>query len=322
MLKKILLTTILLCVTFVQAHAQTQYPDKPVTIVVPVGPGGGIDVVSRTIAHRLSEIWNQPVVVVNKPGGNSTMGTGLVTKSPNDGYTLLSITSVTLSVPATVLKETVSYQWDKDLIPVSHLGRSPPFVVAVNSKLGIKNFQDLKNHGQNKKFVSYASAGIGDPFHIYGSLLLSGLKLNGVHVPYKSGQAAVTDVLSGNVDMIVSSPAAILPHVQSGTLTAISIVGNESSDDFPGVMPLSKSEFKSFPDLYVDHALWAPSGTPDWILAKLRKDVSQALVLASNDLINRKYFDSKLKTLLTPEKLIADGKLWIKMAESVVRENQ
>jgi hypothetical protein len=87
-------------------------------------------------------------------------------------------------------------------------------------------------------------------------------------------------------------------------------------------MPLSKLDFKTFSDLHSQHSLWAPSGTPDWILTKLRKDVSQALVLINKDLINRKVFDGKLKTLFTPEQLIADGKLWIKMGERVVKENQ
>jgi tripartite-type tricarboxylate transporter receptor subunit TctC len=321
MLKKLLLALAVLCSIVAQAQSLS-YPTRPVRIVIPFGPGGGNDLISRVIARHLSEMWKQPVVVENRPGGNTTVGVTAVARATPDGYTLLGLNIPDLTVASTTSTEVVSYKWDQDLIPVGHLGVAPPFVAVVNSKLNVKNLMEFQAYGNNKKYVSYSSAGIGNIYHIYGAMLVSSLGLDSVHIPYNSGQAAVNDVLTGNVDLVFAPMAQVLQHVQVGTLTAIAALGDRPPLELPDVQPIGKSRFSKFINAGNNYVLWAPVGTPDWIVSALRKDIAVAQSRAREELVTRKLIDGNIKTVLTPEQIITDGKLWVRLSQQVVQENR
>lgn len=293
------------------------WPSKPVRIVVPLAPGGGNDLIARVVAKHLNDIWNQPVVVENRPGGQTTTGAASVAKSEPDGHTLLSAQPNILA-SSSLLVDNPNYNWERDLVPVAFMGAAPPFVLAVNSRTGIKNMSDLRRFAQDKKGVTYGSAGTGGPFHLYGALLSQSLGINGIHVPYKAAPPAVTDVVAGVVDMIFAPPAQILPYVQSGTLTAILVVGDRPLERFPGAVPAAGLNLRGFPNLHTNYALFAPAGVSDSVKQRLRQDIARAYELALPELVSRNLVDATVAVPAEFEQQARnDGRTWAQITRRV-----
>lgn len=251
--------------------ALAQYPDKPITYVVPYTPGGTNDNIARIVARHLGERLGQPVVVENKPGAAGTLGAAYVAHAAADGYTVLNASIGNLAIAP----QLVPVQFDpfKDLTPVAHLAGSRS-VIAVNPKLPIHSIAELVSYAKaHPGALTYGTSGNGTPGHISTEYLklLAGIDL--VHVPYKGSAQALTDATAGHIDL-VSDPLANT-FVQAGKLRGLAFFGTDEAPDLPGVPALTESypQWK-FSGSFV---AMAPAGTPPELLATLRTAFDEVL---------------------------------------------
>ena len=264
------------------AAAQNNYPNKSVRFVVPFAPGGGTDIIGRIIAQALGEALGQPVVVDNRGGAGSTLGTEIVAKSPADGYTLL-FGNISLAFNATLYQK-LSYDAQRDLAPIT-LAAVQPNIVVIHPSLPAKNlreFIDLARANPGK--YNYASAGVGSGTHLAAELLKMLTKTNLVHIPYKGTGPALNDLVGGQVNMMVSTFASALPHVKSGRLRALGVTTTKRSPAAPDVATLIEGGVAGF-DYSTWYGVFAPRGTPKPIIDKLHATTHK--VLAREEIKNR-----------------------------------
>jgi tripartite-type tricarboxylate transporter receptor subunit TctC len=255
--------------------AQT-YPTRPIRFVVPYVPGGGVDFVGRTIAQKLSETWNHPVIVDNRPGGGTNIGSELVARSAPDGHTLL-VGGVPNSVNMTLYRKP-PYDFVKDFAPISRLSTAPN-ILAVHPSVPARSVKDLITVANSRRGeLTYASAGIGSSNHLSGELFKMMAGVDIVHVPYKGGGAAVTDLLAGNVSMYFGTTPSTMPHVRSGRLRALGVTGATRSPTIPEVPTIAESGLPGY-EQSAWHGLFAPAGTPPAIINKLQSEVVRLLGL-------------------------------------------
>jgi len=262
------------------------YPTKAIRFVVPFAPGGGTDIVARVLAQRLNEALGQPVVADNRGGAGSTLGTDIVCKAPPDGYTLL-LGNISLAFNAWLYK-TLPYNAVKDLAPVSMVAVQPNIVVihpSVPAK-SIKEFTDYARANPGK--LSYASAGAGAGTHLAGEMLKDRLKIDMLHVPYKGTGPAITDLIGGQVQVMISTFASALPHVRSGRLRALGVTSAKRSAATPDVPTLMESGVPDY-DYSTWYALFVPTGTPRPVVDRLNQVTRQ--ILATDDMKQR--FDAQ-----------------------------
>lgn len=307
-MRKILLSLLFLSVS---AFA---FPDKPVKIIVPLSAGGGLDVSTRIVAQKLSEVWNVPVIVENKTGGQAMTGSNFVAKSEPDGHTLLSIQPNMLSVASTLMPD-LNFSWEKDLVGVGYTGTTTPFVLVVSKKHNIKTVKELIKYGKING-LKYGSAGIGGPLHIYGEWFVKEVNVEGIHVPYKGAAPALVDLVSGDLDMMFVPPANIEQFVRTGQLTALAVVGSKRLDKLPDVVDLH-SVLPKYPVIHTSFALFAPSGLPKSVETKLNADIERAFKLSFPELVKRDLIDPRSSP---PENIsrqvILDGNNWIKRSKN------
>ena len=257
----------------VGAHAAA-FPDHSVRMVVPFGPGTTTDTVARIVAEALSKPLGQQVVVENKSGGGGTIGTAQVARADADGYTLVMGTVGTHAINQALYKNP-GYDPVKDFAPVAFVGQTPTFLVT-GSGSGIQSLKDLAAAAANPPGVAFASAGSGTSGHLAGELLKARLGGEMLHVPYKEGGLAVSDVMSGQVQFMFYHPAAVLPHIQAGKLRALGVSSASRSNAAPDVPSIAEQTNSDF-DLVAWFMLYAPEGTPEPALATLRKAAQEAL---------------------------------------------
>lgn len=250
------------------------YPSRPVKLVVPFGPGTTTDIVARVIGEALAKPLGQTVVVENRAGAGGVIGSDLVAKSPADGYTIVMGTVGTHAINASLYKK-LPYDPLKDFAPVAFAGYTPTLlVVAANSPL--KSVKDLAAQAAKPGGVSFASAGNGTSGHLAGELLKARLGGEMVHVPYKEGGLAMSDVIGGQVQFMFYHPAAVMPHIKAGKLRALGASSSKRSAAAPDVPSLTEQGAGEF-DLVAWFMLYAPAATPAPVLAKLRDAASQAM---------------------------------------------
>ncbi len=262
------------CFVTALCQADPAYPLRPIRFVVPYVPGGGVDFVGRQVAAKLSETIGQLVFVENRPGGGTNIGSELVAHAPPDGYTLL-----VGGVPNTVNKflfKKLSYDLVRDLAPVS-LMTTAPNVLAVHPSLPVRSVAALiafaKSHpGQ----LSFASAGVGSSNHLSGELFRQMARVSILHVPYRGGGAAVTDLLSGQVSMYFGTMPSTLPHVNSGRLRALALTGAQRSRAAPQIETLSEKALPGY-EQSAWHGLFAPAATLPAVITLLNAQVVRAL---------------------------------------------
>jgi tripartite-type tricarboxylate transporter receptor subunit TctC len=272
-------------------HAQTRaqdskYPTKPIRFVVPFAPGGGTDIIARLIAQRLNDGLGEPVVVDNRGGAGSTLGTDIVCKAPADGYTML-LGNISLAFNPWLYKS-LPYNALKDLAPVSMVAVQPNIVVvhpSVPAK-SIKEFADYARANPGK--LSYASAGAGSGTHLAGEMLKDRLKIDMLHIPYKGTGPAITDLIGGQVQVMISTFASALPHVKSGRLRALGVTSAKRSPAAPDVPTLSEAGVPDY-DYSTWYALFMPAATAAAIVAKVNTVTRQAL--ATDDM--KQKFDAQ-----------------------------
>ena len=257
------------------AHAQTAWPAKTVTIVVPFAAGGGTDIGTRILAQRLSQLWGQSVVIDNKGGAGGNLGLDLVSRAKPDGYTLLTGNVGTQSINPTLYKK-LSYNPDTSFVPVGQFAELP-FVLAVTTSLPASNVRELVALAKaDPDKLTYASSGSGGSPHLSAETfkIATGTKI--LHIPYKGGGAAMTDLVSGNVHMIFSSVLETSGFIKSGKLKALAITSKERVSALPDVPTLQEAGVTG-----AESGSWlgllAPAGTPKEVIDRISQGLQQAV---------------------------------------------
>jgi tripartite-type tricarboxylate transporter receptor subunit TctC len=269
------------------AAGAQQYPAKPVRIVVGFAPGGGSDFIARVIAQKLTERFGSQVIVENRPGAGSTLGTELVVKSPADGYTLL-LSSASYTVNPSVYK--LSFDPLNDITPIVQLSRGP-YVVAVHPSVPARTLQEfvaLAKRDPDK--LAYASSGNGGHVHVATEYFLYTAGIKVTHVPYKGSGPALNDAIGGTVQMILGSVATALQHVKSGRLRALAVTTPKRIAAAADVPTVGESGYPTY-EVTNWRGLVGPRGVPKDIVERLNREVNESLkskdvekVLASDGL--------------------------------------
>ncbi len=265
------------CAATAGAQTPAPFPTKPVVLVVPTTPGSGADIISRLISARLSQRWGQPVIVDNKPGASTQIGSTFVAKAPADGHTLLVLANSTV-ITAAVAKY-VTYNMAQDFAPVTRLGDAK-FVVAVTPGLPVKDIAGLIAHAKkNPGRTNFASPGNGSPHHFGIELLKLRQGLHIVHIPYKGISGAMTDVMGGQVEMIFSSVTSALPFIRSGRLRAVGVTGTARSSLIPDVPTFREQGVTAMEDVDTWFGVAAPAKTPPELVQRLNRDFAAVVSL-------------------------------------------
>jgi len=257
-----------------RAHAD-DYPSHPIKLIVPYAPGGAADAIARILGKRVSETIGQPILVENRSGAGSIIGTEDVHKADPDGYTLLLGQSGPISINPGVYKE-LPYDPEKDLAPIT-MTTDFPYTLVVNAKLPVKTVQDFVAMVKAKPGeFNYGTTGVGAANHLVTELFSSKAGLKMIHVPYRGTALAVADLLAGQVTMVFADPVSALPHIQAGTLRALAVTTKERSPLEPEVPTLVESGYPGF-DAVGWHGILAPANTPAPIIGKLHDQIIAAL---------------------------------------------
>jgi tripartite-type tricarboxylate transporter receptor subunit TctC len=272
--RSLLLSVCLLATATSPSHAADAFPSKPIRIIVPVAAGGNLDIVTRAMAERLGASMGQPVIVENRVGGSSTVGTKHVARSTPDGYTLLAIGNTFLSVPA-ILPD-AGYDPVGEFVGISLIGRIPNILV-VGANTPSRTVQDLIARAKVRpEAISYGSAGSGSVGHFAAEKFsrFTGTKM--LHIPYKGGGPALIDVIGGRVDMMFDQVSTSRSHIKAGTLRSLGVSSLTRSPILPDVPTLDELGLKGFEDITIN-GLLAPVGTPRDVLLRLHAEVVKAL---------------------------------------------
>lgn len=250
------------------------FPGKPVTIVVPYPAGGSSDATTRALGQKLSESWGQPVLIDNRPGAATMIGTQYVAKAPGDGHTILFVTDSFAVNPA--LYKKVQYDPVKDFAPVTAIAHLNQLLV-VNSAVPAQTLKELIDYAKaNPGKLNYGSYGAGSPPHLAIELLKHVTGANLVHIPYKGIAPLTTDLIAGTVQVSIYGVFTTLPHYKAGRIRPLAIDGDKRAPLLPQVPTFSEA---GFPELRAP-AWWGlvvPAGTPQAVVAKLHKDVTAVI---------------------------------------------
>jgi tripartite-type tricarboxylate transporter receptor subunit TctC len=285
------------------AFAQS-YPTKPVRLIVPYPPGGGNDAIARLLAAKMPEGLGQQLIVDNRPGAGTTIGTAIAARSAPDGYTIM-MSSVATHAMAPQLYANPGYDPVKDFAPITLLATTPVMMI-VSASLPYKSLQDVVNAAKAQPGkLTYASGGNGTPPHLSGVIFASQTGTQWVHIPYKGSGPALIDVMSGTITMIIDTAASATPHVRSGKMRGLAITGKQRWPDLTEVPTFAEGGMPGY-DASSWYAIHAPAGTPKEAIVVLNKelvrivklpDVSERLRQMSADLVGNtpEQFDAFVK---------------------------
>lgn len=262
----------LLSLALAASTAWAAYPERPVRLVVPFAPGGGTDLIARTLGNGMATELGQQVIIDNKPGAGTIIGTDAVAKSPPDGYTIVIASFAHAVNPSLVAR--LPYPADKAFTPITLIGRGPN-VLVVRADSPHKTVADVIAAAKAKPgSLTFASQGNGTSAHLAGEMFMNLAKVQLVHVPYRGAGPAITDLLGGQVDMIFGTAAAVSNMVDSGKLRALAVTTAEPSTAFKGVPTIGAT----VPGYAVEswYGLYAPTGTPADVIQKLNAAARKA----------------------------------------------
>ncbi len=294
---------VLLCLLIAiagSAAAQQAYPSKPIRFIVPFPPGGSTDPLARMAAQKMTEAWGQQVIVDNRPGGNTIIGTEAVAKAAPDGYTIL-LAGIPL-VTGISLYPNIPYDATKDFAPVATIARSE-FVLVVHPSLPANNLQEFIALAKSKPGeLDYGSSGTGGSLHLAGELfnVIAGVKLQ--HIPYKGSGPLISDLIGGQVGLSFQTPIATIAHIRSGRLKAIAVTGAARSSALPQIATFTEAGLPGF-DVNIWYGIVAPAGTPRTIVDKMSTEVARSLAMPDV----RKYLSNQGMEpfISTPEQVAA-----------------
>jgi tripartite-type tricarboxylate transporter receptor subunit TctC len=257
----------------VPAHAQP-YPAKPIRFVIPVPPGGGVDILARAIGQKLAESLKVPVVPENKPGGSAVVGTDLLAKSPPDGYTIMMAYTAHATNP--YLNPNLPYDTAKDFTPVALVGYIP-LVLVVHPSVPANSVKELVALAKAKPGqLQFASGGAGAGAHLSGELFRYLAEVDVTHIPYKGNAPALVDLLGGQVTMMFDTINTALPHVKSGRLKLLATTTPTRSSLAPEVPTMIEEGLPGF-EVSAWYAVLAPARTPRDVVQRLNAEINKAL---------------------------------------------
>ena len=253
------------------AQDSSNWPTKPIKLTVPYTPGGSTDIVSRTVFEAVGKRLGQPVVIENKPGANSTIGVTQTARAPADGYNFVSVLAA-YTVNMSLYKK-LPYQ-ASDFVAVSHVADLPMFLFTSN-KLPVKNVQELAEYGKQNP-LNYASSGTGASAHMIGARWAQENGLNAQHVPYNGSAPILSDLMSGQVDMLFDPALVPMPHAKNGKIKVLAVA---SKQRWPGEPDIPTMEESGFPGFVMNSwvGVLAPKGTPQPVVDKLSKAIAEAV---------------------------------------------
>jgi tripartite-type tricarboxylate transporter receptor subunit TctC len=281
------------------ASAQGQYPNKAIRLVVPFAAGGNTDIMARLIGAKMAEYLGQQVIIDNRGGAGGNIGADLVAKSPPDGYTLLMATVATHALNAALYTK-MPYDPVTDFEPISLLAVVPQLLVIHPSLKAttVQEFVSLLKAEPGK--YSYGSSGNGTPLHLAGELFKSLGKVEMGHVPYRGSGPALTDLMSGQIQVMFDLIPSVMPHVKAGTVRALAITSLKRSAVMPDMPTVAESGLAGY-ETYTWNALFAPAKTPRAIIDRLNAEANKAV--AQPD-VRQKMIDNSAEPIgTTPEQL-------------------
>ncbi len=258
------------------ASAQQGYPNKPIRFIVPYAPGGSTSNVARLIGQKLTEAWGQQVIIDNRPGGNTVIGSEALAKSPPDGYTISLAASTHATIPH--LLASLPYDPIKDFTPVATLVTTQ-LVLVLHPSVPANNLQEFIALAKSKPGqLNFASVGTGSSTHLAGELfnIVAGVKMQ--QVPYKGTAPALTDLIGGQVQLNFDTPITSIPHIKSGKLKAIAITGKTRLAALPQVPTFAEAGLPNY-DFQIWMGVLAPAGTPKEIVNKLNTEIAKILTM-------------------------------------------
>ena len=296
-MKKILIA--LGCALSLTAQASGNFPEKPVNVIVPFPAGGSTDMVARAVALSMGEQLGKPFVVENRPGATGTIGAGAVKRAPADGYTLL-VASLGPFVVTPHLIKNVPYDATKDFDYITIPVQAPNVLVASTSQKARTVAEVIATLKAQPGKISFASSGNGSSDHLSAELFWQQTGTEAMHVPYKGGAPAITDLLGGQVDFSFQNVNAVLPHLRSGKLRAIAVTGTQRSPVLPDVPTLAEAGVKGA-EVYSWQGMAAPKGLPADVKAKLAK---AAIAAVQQPELRKRFMEQGLEIVgNTPEEL-------------------
>ena len=308
-----LLTAGILMTIAASVTAQQVYPGKPIRMIVPYPPGGGSDALARLLGQKLTESWGQQLVVDNRPGGNTIIGTEALAKAPPDGYTILLSSSDHVLLPI-LLK--APYDPIKDFAPVTTLADGE-FILVLNPSVPANNLQELIALAKSKPGqLNYATYGSGSRSHLGTEMFSIMVGIQMQHIPYKGSGPAVTDLLGGQVQLHLGTSASVIPHIKSGKLRAIAISGETRKAAVPQVPTFAEAGLPGF-DVKYWYSILAPAGTPKEIVDKLAIEIARILIMP--DVTEKLASQGMNPFISTPEQLAALMKAELARFTSVIK---
>lgn len=247
------------------------YPEKPIRFIVGAGP----DLLARLVGEKLNERWKQPVIVDQRPAAGGLIAADSVAKAQSDGYTILLSTAAD-TINETLFAKTKQYDLVRDLTPVSFLASVPFFLVVPTSVQAGSVAELVELARRNPGKLNYASPGGGTPPHLAGEIVRSMAGINIVHIAYKTVPQAVSDLLSGQVQLLFAVSPVGLPHVKAGRLKALAVSSGKRSSAAPDIPTMAESGFPGF-EVIGWYGVMVPAGTPRPIVAKLHAEITRAL---------------------------------------------
>lgn len=297
------------------AMAQERWPSKPVRIVVPFAAGGSTDVVARMVGQKLSVQWGQPVMIENRAGAGGNVGADMVAKSPADGYTLL-MASGSITINPHIYKRML-FDTKKDLVPITNVA-SGPMLLVVPERSPVKTVQELIALSKSTPgALNFGSAGVGSQVHLAAENFANAALININHVPYRGESLAYTDLIAGQIQMMVGNFATASALLGPGRLRALAVTGKQRSEQLPDVPTVAESGLPEFENTGW-FGLLAPAGTPKDIISKIYLDTSKAL--ADSDTKARLYVQGMTPVGNSPvefsQAMDAESKLWANVVKN------
>ena len=259
------------------AALKDNYSTKPLRWVVPYAPGGGGDILARSIALKLTEAWGQPVIIDNRPGGGTTIGTDLVAKAPPDGRTILLATNTHAINPT--LRAKLPYDSIRDFAAVTMLATSPNVLLTNQAAVPSRTVAEFIAFAKSRPGkLNYGSSGNGGTGHLAMEMLKQMAGVSLVHIPYNGGGPAMTALLSGDVSVLINNILAAVPQIKAGRLGALGVTGRQRSPALPDIPTIAEAGIAGF-DVTAWFCIFAPAGTPPAIVTKLSGEVARILKL-------------------------------------------
>lgn len=254
--------------------AEMTFPTKAVRIVVPFAPGGGTDLIARTLAQKLTDAWKQPVLVDNRPGGGTTIGSDLVAKALPDGHTLLLTANPHTTNP--VLHPKLPYDTLRDFAGITQIA-SAPMIVAVHPSLPARSVKELITLARQRPGqLSFATSGNAGPQHMAGELFKTSAGIDMVHVPYKGSAPAITDLIAGQTQLTFGSTFTVMPQAAAGRLRMLAVTTAKRANALPQVPTIAEAALPGY-EATTWYGLFTASGVTRAIISRLHADIARAL---------------------------------------------